>query len=357
MNERMLSIPAGSALLGRILNSEGEPVDQKGSLENVQRVPLYAAVSSPEKAPARLHMLETGIKVIDLMAPIASGGVAGMIAGYGAGKQVVMDEIMHNLMTRRDYIAVIAGMSETTYDASELREMVREVGAEDRIVMLFEQATGELAVRQRLLRAAMTSAAHLRGEGRAVLLLLDDDIITGNNLADLRDLRHFAAAKDITTFMFGGVNDADEPEDSSVAAELDEVIKLSRARAKQSLWPAVDPLASHSRLLESDAVSASHRQLSEEVKRLLQRYGELQGQAQDASLSTEDRQILTHGERINLFFTQPFFVAEPYTDLPGEYLPLEDTLSSFRDLLAGRYDDVPAKSFYFVGTIDQALAK
>lgn len=351
------TIPAGSVLLGRVLSSNGEPIDQKGSLANARRVPLYTPVSSAETARTAPQMLETGIKAIDLMAPVPYGGVAGVVGGYGVGKQVVMDEIMHNLMTRRDYVVVIAGMSETTYDASEVREMVRELEAEERIAMVFEQATSDLAVRQRLLRAAMTIAAKLRDEGRETLLLVDDDIILSENLADLRDVQQFAASKGITTFMFGGADDADAPADSRVVSELDAVIKLSKARAKQGLWPAIDPLASHSRLLESDAVSAEHRQLVGEVRQLLQRYSELQRQALDVALTEEDRHVLARDERVNLFFTQPFFVAEAYTDLPGEYLTTEETIASFRDLLAGRYDDVPARSFHFVGTIAQAISR
>ncbi len=360
MNNNTTTIPVGTSLLGRALNSQGEPIDNKGSLGNAQRVPLYTPPASnvgTGLAPTR--MLETGIKVIDLMAPLPHGGVVGMVGGVGVGKMVVTEEILHNLITHHNAFIVFIGMSETTYGASELRDIVRDIEAEDRSVMVFEQATNDRGIRQRLLRAGLTIAMHFRDQGYEALLVVDDHIITKDNIADLHDLKRAAAAKTITTLMFEPVNEAWEPVESSVVSELDGQLMFSRELAKQSIWPAIDPILSHSRLLEDGAISAEHAQVAREVKQLLQRYHEAQGQGETDTgrLSEEDRRVLQRGERIQLFFAQPFFVAEAYTDTPGEYLPIQETVRSFKELLEGRYDDVPAQRFYFVGTIDQALAK
>ncbi len=303
-------------------------------------------------------MFETGIKVIDLMAPLARGGVNAMVGGIGVGKQVVTEEIMHNLITRHNGYAVFVGMDETTYEASILRDMIREVEAEEQIVMVFEQATNDMSVRSRLVRAGITLAAQFHDEGHDVLMVIDDHILSRDNLNDLHDLQHAAQAKRITTIVFGTVDDRDMPVETELLGELDGQIKLSKALAKEQIWPAVDPLASHARLLDTDAVNDEHREVAEQVRQLLQRYYALQSAGNaSSSLSEADKQVITRGERIRLFFMQPFFVAEAFTDNPGEYLTVEETVRSFKSLLAGRYDDLPVQAFYFAGTLDQVVAK
>ena len=343
------SVPVGSAVLGRVLNANGEPIDHKASLVDAMHVPLYVPDAKSVGTPS-IRVLETGIKVLDLMAPASSGSMIGMLAGTGLGLAVVAEELMNTLITRHQSVLVVAGMSETTYDASTLREMVRDIEAEDRVVMLFEQTTDAISVRQRLLRTAMTIAAHFDGAGHEALLVIDRHLVMPETMADVH---LFAAAKDITSLLFVPMDELDQPANSSVLNELDVQWWFSRARAKQSLWPAVDPLASRSRVLESNALSQEHRQVAERVRDVLLRYYELRELAGSETLSEEDRRLLARGERIDLFLTQPFFVAEAYTDLPGAYLTIEETISSFRDLLDGRYDAVPAQSFNFVGRIDQ----
>jgi F-type H+-transporting ATPase subunit beta len=345
------SIPVGSAVLGRVLNANGEPIDHKGSLDDAIHLPLYVpGALSARASTTSTRALETGIKVLDLMAPASYGSIIGMIAGARLGLAVVTEEIMLTLVTRHQAVLVVAGMSETTYDASTLREMVRDIEAEERVVMLFEQTTAAIPVRQRLLRTAMTIAAHFDGAGAEVLLVMDRHLVIAENMADLH---LFAAARGITSLLFVPMNDRDQPANKSVLNELDVQWWFSRARAKQSLWPAIDPLASRSRVLESNAVRKEHRQVTERVRDVLLRYHELREQAGRETLSEEDRRLLARGERIDLFLTQPFVVAEAYTDLPGAHLTIEETISSFRDLLDGRYDAVPAQSFNFVGRIDQ----
>ena len=345
------SIPVGSAVLGRVLNANGEPIDHKGNLADAVHVPHYALDAKSARAgTTSMRVLETGIKVLDLMAPASYGSMIGMMAGSGLGLAVVAEEFMHTLITRHQAVLIVAGMSETTYDATALREMVRNIEAEDRVVMLFEQNTDAISVRQRLLRTAMTIAAHFDGAGQEVVLVIDRHLVIPETMADVH---LFAAAKGITSLLFVPMDELDQPADSRVLNELDVEWWFSRIRAKHSLWPAVDPLASRSRVLSSNAVSQEHRQVAERVRDVLLRYYELRERAGSEALSEEDRRLLARGERIDLFLTQPFVVAEAYTDLPGAYLTIEETINSFRDVLDGRYDAVPAPSFNFVGRIDQ----
>jgi F-type H+-transporting ATPase subunit beta len=345
------SIPVGSAVLGRVLNANGEPIDHKGSLADAMHRPLYAPDAKSTRAETTsMHVLETGIKVLDLMAPASYGSMIGMIAGPGLGLVVVAEELIHTLITRHQAVLVVVGMSETSYDASTLREMVRDIEAEDRIIMLFEQTTDAIILHKRLLRTAMTLATYFDSAGYEVLLVLDPHLIVAENMADVH---LFASTEGITCLLFVPMNDLEQPTNSSVLNDLDVQWWFSRARAKQGLWPAIDPLASRSLVLESTAVRREHRQVAERVRDVLLRYYELREQAGSKMFSDEDRRLLARGERIDLFLTQPFFVAEAYTDLPGTYLTIEETLSSFRDLLDGRYDGVPVQAFNFVGRIEQ----
>jgi F-type H+/Na+-transporting ATPase subunit beta len=308
------SIPVGAALLGRVLNALGEPIDHKGSLADASHQPLFDPDTDRTRVEtSSMRVLETGIKVLDLLSPTSHGRVIGMMAGPGLGLVVVAEELMHNLITHHQAVVVIVGMSETTYDASVLREMVHDIEAEDRVVMLFEQTSDAVSVRQRLLRAAMTIAAHFDGAKREVLLVIDRHLVVAETLAEVH---LFAAAKGITSLLFAPMDEFDQPEDSSVLNNLDAQWWFSRARAKRGLWPAIDPLTSRSRVLESNAVSLEHRQVAECVCDLLLRYYELRELAGSVTLSEEDRRLLARGERIDLFLTQPFVVAEAILIFP-----------------------------------------
>src|SRR5215471_4528861 len=240
------SIPVGSSVLGRVLNANGEPIDHKGSLVDAVHVPLYALDATSARAgTTSTRVLETGIKVLDLMAPASYGSMIGMMAGPGLGLAVVAEELIYTLLTRHQAVLVAAVMSETTYDASTLREMVRNIEAEDHAVMLFEQTTDAISVRQQLLRTAMTIAAHFDGAGHEVLLVIDRHLVT---LETVAEVHLFAAAKGITSLLFVPMNDLDQPANSRSLNELDVQWWFSRARAKHNLWPAVDPLASRSRI-------------------------------------------------------------------------------------------------------------
>jgi F-type H+-transporting ATPase subunit beta len=359
MQNNTTTIPVGPGVLGRVINSQGEPIDQKGAISGAQRVPLIApSGASGVQGAAPLPLYETGIKVIDLLAPLALGGVSALVAGIGIGKLVITEEIMHNLITRHNGFAVFIGMDETTHEASPVRDMIREIEAEEQIVMLYEQATHDVPVRQRLVRAGITIAAQFHDEGHEVVMVIDDHILGPDNLDGLHELQRIVQAKAITTIVFGTVNESDAPVETELLGALDGQIKLSKALAHEQIWPAVDPLASYSRLLDTDAISNEHQQVAEQVSQLLRRYYALRSANNaEASLSEADRQVIKRGERIRLFFTQPFYVAEAWTDIPGEYLTVEETVRSFKSLLEGRYDDLPVEAFRFTGTLDQVVAK
>jgi F0F1-type ATP synthase beta subunit len=314
------TIPVGSAVPGPILNANGEPVDQKGSLADAMHLPDVQHTCTETSS---MRVLETGIKVLDLIAHHQS-------------------------------VLVVAGMSETTYDASMLREMLREmlrdIEAEDRATMLFEQTCDDISLRQRLLRSAMTIAAYFDGAGYTVLLTIDRHLAIPEIMADVH---LFASANGILCLLLVPIDDLGQLASSGVLNDLDVEWWFNRARAQQGLWPAIDPLASCSRVLESTAVSQEHRQVAGRVREVLQRYYELRERAGSEILSEGDRRLLARAERIDLFLTQPFVVAEAYTDLPGVYLTVEETISSFRDILDGRYTALSAQAFNFVGRIEQ----
>jgi F0F1-type ATP synthase beta subunit len=344
------TIPVGTTVLGRVINANGAPLDHKGELEHTTYQPLYTPDVLKATAPIiSTRLLETGIKMIDLLAPVAYGSVVGMVSRSGLGKDVMMEELMHNLITRHQAVIVIASMSKTIYDTSMLREMVRDIEAEDRIAMLFEQTTDQLAVRQRLLYAAMTIALHFHVNGQETLLILDDHLITAENIAEIQQ---FAKVQGITTIRFAPTSEDILPIAQSTLDALDVQFSFNQERAAQNLWPALDPLISRSRLMQSDVPSLEHRLLAIRVRDSLQHYYELRERAKSETLSAAEQLLLTRGEKIDLFCTQPFTVAEAYSDIPGTYLTLAETINDFRALLDGHYDTLPASSFRFVGQIE-----
>lgn len=361
MNTQMPgNIPVGTHVLGRTLNGRGEPIDQRGPIsDEAPRVAVYTTVSTTDKTPAMpIKMVETGIKLIDLLAPIPRGGVIAMLSEQGLGKMVVMEEIMHNFNNHQHGYIVFVGVGESTYEATELRDMIRDIEVEDRVVMVYEQREQGIGQQQeQLLRTGLTIAAYFTEQGHEVMLIVGEDVIAKDNHALLAELQQAARARGITTFLFGPQGDVNQLAHNSTLNTVDGQIVFSRALAKQNLWPAIDRLATRSQLLESGFLNAEHVQVAQQVKQLLRRYAELQQQTGAGQLSPADQHVEQRAQKVQFFLTQPFSVAEAYTDLPGAYLPVEETVKSFKALLEGRYDAVPDKAFYFVGTIDQTLAK
>jgi F0F1-type ATP synthase beta subunit len=302
MNNNTTSFPVGTHIFGRVLNANGEPIDKKGLLIDVQYVSLHSpALVIADTTAIKGEVLadqiqETGLKVIDLLAPLPRGGVVGIFGNAGTGKLVVTEELMHNLIARHNGYIVCLSMDESSYEVGELMDLIRQGEFEDRAVMIFEQSTDSLEVRQKMILAGLTIAEHFQKQGYKALLVLD---------------------KNMT---------------------------------------AIDRISSKSRLLNSEAAGYEHVQVAEQIREILLRYAELETlELQD--LSDANKQVLRRAQRIQKFFTQPFFVAEAYTDIPGEYVKIAETVSGFKDLLAGRYDDLPEQAFYFVGRIDEAIEK
>ena len=349
------TLPVGTGLLGRVIDANGKPIDNKGALANAQRVSVIEPVVATTGQAGQ--MLEIGIKVIDLLAPLAYGGLAGIFGVYGVGKIVVMDEIIYNLI--HHYAGVIVGLSmDEAYENSALGEAIQEFDDADKgkIVTLFEPFTDSSEVRWKLLLAGLTIADHFQQSGQQVLLVADENVATKGTPEQVRAWRNTLRMSNITSLFLGDYEDLQSRREEMLY-KLDTCIVLSRAMAQQSLWPAVDRLVSTSVLLDNGSVGVEHVQVAQQVRQLLLRYTELQDVQDTEALSPTDRQVLIRGQRVQKFFMQPFFVAEAYTDIPGEYVNLATTIQNFKELLAGRYDDIPVEAFSFVGTIAQALAK
>lgn len=349
------TIPVGTGLLSRVLNASGEPLDNKGQLENVQHVSLARPVV--ETSGQAQQMLETGIKVIDLLAPLPQGGSAGIFGVYGVGKIVVLDENIVNFIHHHNGLVVALCMDET-YEASAIAEALQELDDADKasIATLYEPLSGGADAQRRLLLAGVTIAQQFQQAGRQVLLVADENTATKGTLEQVREWRNILRSGGVTTLFLAEYEDV-ETGRAGVLDNLDTRIILTRAMAQQSLWPAVDRVASISLLLTNGAVSAEHTQVAQQARQLLQRYIELHNVENSQSLSATDQEVLTRGERLQYFFMQPFFVAEAYTDIPGEYVPLSTTLTDVQAILDGRYDNIPAEAFKFIGSASQALAK
>ena len=358
MNDKINTFPVGTRLLGRVLNASGEPIDKKGSLTGIERVPLYRPaprVAGEDKASLN-QVLETGIKVIDLLAPIPRGGIAGLFGNAGVGKLVVVEELMHNIITRNHGYVVCLGMGEGTYEVVELMDAIREAELEDKVVMLFEELTESPEVRQRMIRGGLTIAEHFRQQGHEVLLVVDKDKMAQGRLANTHALRRILREGGVTAILQGSEDDYWQFRQGDTLDDLDCQIVLTSKMAKRDLWPAVDRLLSSSRLLDRDAFDSEHVQVARQVLEVLRRYAELETKEQQ-ELSDADKELSRRAVKIQYFFTQPFFVAEAYTEIPGEYVRVEDTVKGFKELLEGRYNDLPDKAFYFVGGVDEAIAK
>ena len=360
MHESTNMIPAGASLLGRVINSKGEPVDSKGPLADTMLIPLVSLTPGTGKQAAANRMFETGIKVIDLLAPLAYGGVSEIFAEAGIGQQVIVEEIiLHMTSHTSKSVAVCLSMDESSYETGELMQVIHEGGLESRMVMVFEQAaTPETA--QRIVQAGLTIAGHFQDQGYATLMIADKQVTTSGKLVGLAAFRTQAAQHAVTTMLLGTGDEYTRCQQNGLLNRLDSYLVCNRELFKRRIYPAIDPVQSGSRLLDEGLVASERRRVAQQVRQILQRYYELRKAVEshdENSLSGEDRQTFRRGQRIEQFLTQPFVVAEPYTDIPGEYVSIDETIKSFEALLNGQYDDVPEQRFWMVGTIEQALAK
>ena len=353
-------IPAGPSLLGRIINSKGAPVDGKGPITDATLISLVSLTAGTGKQRSASWIFETGIKVIDLLAPMAEGGMNGLFADTGLGKQVITEEIAQHIRSRHSQCALIClSIDESSYETSELMQVIHEGSLEFGMVMVFEQVVAPDTAR-RIIQAGLTIAAHLQSHGYKTLIIADRQVMTSCERTGLDVFKTRTAQQAVTTLLLGTGDDYTRYQQSGLLNTFDGYILCNRELFKRRIYPAIDPLQSGSRLLIEGLVSPAHRSVAQQMRQLLERYYELRKLVEahgEGSLTTEDRQTFRRGQRVEQFLTQPFVVAEPYTDIPGEYVSLDETIRDFEALLSGQYDHVPEQHFWMVGTIEQALTK
>ncbi len=383
-----ITVPVGENVLGRLFNVIGDPIDGKGPVPNdTPRLPLHRDPPEHEEQVTSDQVLETGIKVMDLICPFARGGKLGLFGGAGVGKTVVLKELINNVASGHGGYSVFAGVGERTREGNDLMLEMIEADVIDKTAMVFGQMNEPPGARQRVALTGLTMAENFRDEhGQDVLLFIDNIfrfILAGAEVSALLGRMPSAVGyqptlatemgglqERITTTQTGSITSvqaiyvpADDYTDPGVVtafSHLDGRIVLDRALADQVLYPAVDPLASSSRILDPRIVGEEHYGVAQQVQQILQRYRDLREIIAILGideLSDEDRIVVARARRIQLFLTQPFTVGEVFTGIPGEYVNIEDTVRGFKELVEGVHDDLPEQAFYMVGPIEQAVEK
>src|SRR5919197_760499 len=389
-----ISVPVGKAVLGRILNVVGEPVDEKGPVRATRRLPIHRDPPEFQEQDVRMVPFETGIKVIDLLAPYLRGGKIGLFGGAGVGKTVLLQELINNVAKERGGFSVFGGVGERTREGNDLyAEFIESkiINLEDleksQCVLVYGQMNEPPGARARVGLSALTIAEYFRDEeGRDVLLFIDNIFRftqAGSEVSALLGRIPSAVGyqptlatemgelqERITSTKKGAVtsvqaiyvpaDDLTDPAPATTFAHLDATTVLSRAIVEQGIYPAVDPLDSVSRALQPGIVSQEHYDTATRVQEILQRYKDLQDIIAILGmdeLSDEDKVTVARARKIQRFFSQPNFVAEQFTGTPGEYVKIEDTIKGFQEIIDGKHDDLPEQAFYMVGTIENAVEK
>ncbi|NLN78218.1 MAG: F0F1 ATP synthase subunit beta [Armatimonadetes bacterium] len=382
-----INVPVGNETLGRVFNLLGEPIDKRGAVEAKERWPIHRAAPSFEERIPVVEMFETGMKVVDLICPYAKGGKIGLFGGAGVGKTVLITELIRNVATEHGGVSVFAGVGERTREGNDLWLEMQESGVISKTTMVFGQMNEPPGARLRVALSALTMAEYFRDSAGQDVLLFVDNIFRfvqgGSEVSALLGRMPSAVGyqptlstemgdlqERITSTVRGSVTSiqaiyvpADDPTDPAPAttfAFLDATTYLERRIFVRGIFPAVDPLASTSRILDPLVVGQEHYDVAREVQQILQRYRELQDIIAILGvdeLSNEDRLTVARARKIENFLSQPMFVAEVFTGLPGKYVPREETVRSFKEILEGRWDHLPEQAFYMVGAIDEAVEK
>jgi F-type H+/Na+-transporting ATPase subunit beta len=382
-----ISVPVGDVTLGRIWNVLGDPVDNKPAAPaDAERWSIHRDPPSFRDLSPTIEIFETGIKVIDLIAPYVKGGKIGLFGGAGVGKTVLIQELIHNIARQHGGVSVFAGVGERTREGNDLMLEMEESGVIDKVALVYGQMNEPPGARLRVGLSGLTMAEYFRDQGQDVLLFIDNIfrfVQAGSEVSALLGRMPSAVGyqptlatemgqlqERITSTRHGSVtsvqaiyvpaDDLTDPAPANTFAHLDATTTLSRAIVEQGIYPAVDPLDSTSRALQPGIVSDEHYQTATQVQQVLQRYKDLQDIIAILGideLTDEDKVVVQRARKIQRFLSQPNFVAEQFTGTPGQYVKLEDTIAGFREILEGNHDDLPEQSFYMVGTIDQAVAK
>jgi F-type H+-transporting ATPase subunit beta len=381
-----ISVPVGEATLGRLFNVLGDTID--GSTEAVvaERWPIHREAPTFEELEPRIEIFETGIKVIDLLAPYVKGGKVGLFGGAGVGKTVLIQELIRNIAEEHEGLSVFSGVGERTREGNDLWIEMTDSGVIDKTALVFGQMNEPPGARLRVALSGLTMAEYFREQGQDTLLFIDNIfrfVQAGSEVSALLGRMPSAVGyqptlatemgqlqERITSTRKGSVtsvqaiyvpaDDLTDPAPAASFAHLDATTVLSRAIAEQALYPAVDPLDSFSRALQPDIVGEEHYRTATRVQELLQRYKELQDIIAILGmdeLSDEDKLVVQRARKIQRFLSQPFFVAEAFTGSSGKYVKLEDTVRGFREIIEGKYDDLPEASFYMIGTIEEAVER
>jgi F-type H+-transporting ATPase subunit beta len=381
-----ISVPVGEVTLGRLWNVIGEPIDKKDAPKKTERWPIHRDPPEFQDLQPSIETFETGIKVIDLIAPYVKGGKVGLFGGAGVGKTVLIQELIHNVAREHGGVSVFAGVGERTREGNDLLLEMTESEVIDKVALVYGQMNEPPGARLRVGLSGLTMAEYFRDEGQDVLLFIDNIfrfVQAGSEVSALLGRMPSAVGyqptlatemgqlqERITSTRTGSVtsvqaiyvpaDDLTDPAPANTFAHLDSTTVLSRAIVEQGIYPAVDPLDSVSRALQPGIVSEEHYRTATRVQEVLQRYKDLQDIIAILGideLSDDDRLVVARARKIQRFLSQPNFVAEQFTGTPGEYVKLEDTIKGFQEILDGKHDDLPEQAFYMVGTIEQAVEK
>ncbi len=382
-----ISVPVGEQTLGRMFNVLGEPIDEIAPPKNVEHMPIHRKAPTFEEQATSTEMLETGIKVVDLLCPYQKGGKIGLFGGAGVGKTVLIQELIHNIATEHDGYSVFTGVGERTREGNDLYYEMKESGVIDKTCMVFGQMNEPPGARMRVGLTGLTMAEYFRDKGGKDVLLFIDNIFrftqAGSEVSALLGRMPSAVGyqptlqtemgalqERITSTKNGSItsvqavyvpaDDLTDPAPATTFAHLDATTTLSRSIAELGIYPAVDPLDSTSRILDPRVVGEEHFQVARGVQEILQKYKELQDIIAILGmdeLSEDDKLVVNRARKVQRFLSQPFFVATQFTGLDGKYVPIAETLRGFKEILEGKHDDVPEGHFLNAGSIDEVRAR
>ncbi len=382
-----IKVPVGKPILGRILNVIGEPVDQMGPIETNDYLPIHRESPKLVDQNTDIEILETGIKAIDLIQPYQKGGKIGLFGGAGVGKTVLIMELIHNIASEHSGVSVFGGVGERTREGNDLWNEMKESGVIDKVALIYGQMNEPPGARMRVGLSALTAAEYFRDFSKQDVLLFIDNIFRftqagsevsallgrmpsavgyqptlGTEMGELQE--RITSTKDgsITSVqaIYVPADDLTDPAPATTFSHLDASTVLSRQIASLGIYPAVDPLASNSRVLDPNIIGEEHYEVTRKVLEILQKYKELQDIIAILGmdeLSDEDKETVNRARKIQRFLSQPFFVAEQFSGISGKYVKLEDTIRGFKEIIEGKHDDLPEQAFYMVGTIEEAVEK